>query len=87
VRGAREAPAAPYRNDLFAAQGGIRKIASAAVETTAPDPLGDAAPLHFEQLVEIPNGDVIRIRNPGRVEVRIAEVLVDEALCPEKQLR
>ena len=66
---------------------GIEQVTPATFEPRCADPAANARPLALEQLVEIPRRDEVRMSDPLRIKIRIAEIRLDERLDLEQELR
>src|SRR5262245_46513250 len=82
----RQAPPAGDRQDRLVVQRRVEQIAPAALEPGLPDPAADARALRLEQLVQVPRRDEARAGDPVRIELRVAQVRLDERLDVQQDL-
>src|SRR5436190_6982114 len=84
---ARQAPATGDREDRLVAERRVEEVAAAVVQARGPDPPAHARALGLEELVQVARRDEARTRDLVGIEVRVAEVRLDEGLRVEQDLR
>jgi hypothetical protein len=74
------------REDRLMVERGIEQVTPATLETRCADPAANARPFALEQLVEIPRRDEVRVSDPLRIKIGIAEIRLDERLDLEQEV-
>src|SRR4029077_10754178 len=83
----RQSPPARDRKNRLVGQGRIEQVATTALQPRLANPAADARALGLEELVQVPGRDGGGPGDPLGIQLRIAQVRLDERLHVEQDLR